>query len=47
MDWKGIDHTLLQRTVSRIAGNCRGKNRVLEMVEVSVAQAMFLGLFPM
>lgn len=46
MDWEGIDHTLLQRTVSRIAGNCRGKNRLLELVEVSVAQGVFLGLTP-
>jgi len=46
VDWEGIDHTLLQRTVSWIAGNCRGKTHLLEMVEVSVAQAVFLGLSP-
>jgi hypothetical protein len=44
--WEGIDHTLLQRVVSPFAGNCRGKNRLPEMVEVSVAQAVFLGLSP-
>lgn len=46
MVWEGIDNTLLQRIFSRFAGNCRGKNRLPELVEVSVAQAVFLGLSP-
>lgn len=47
MDWERIDHTVLQRTVSRIAGNCRGKkNPLLKLANVSVVQAVFLGLSP-
>jgi len=46
VDWERIDHTLLQRIVSRIAGNCRGKTRLLKLAKLSVVQAVFLGLSP-
>jgi hypothetical protein len=46
LNWEGKGHTLLQRTVALFAGNWRGKNCLPELVELSVAQAMFLGLSP-